>query len=106
MQFLINKTKADAVIQTAPTIATASTDLNGHAVRIETFDYGLPMGWAAANQDVRVRVFLNGALLPSWYALQGKILAKARPKWLPKGITIAAWNNTLYDLSNSLKGTT
>lgn len=92
MQLYVDIKKADQVYYTAPTLVTVDYLIKGHPVRLEGFDYGLPMGWASAGQDVRPRVHLDGNVLPPFDAV---VYTNRRPKWLPKGITIAEWNEAL-----------
>ena len=92
MQFMVNRNKALQVFNTAPSLEVVTYQLRGHAVKLESFDYGLPMGWAKAGQDIRFRVYLDGNPLPPFHGL---IWDKFRPAWLPKGITVAAWNDAL-----------
>lgn len=94
MQVFVNERKADQVYYTAPTLVTVDYLIKGHPVRLEGFDYGLPMGWASAGKDVRPRAYIDGTLLPPF---SGMIYSNRRPVWLPKGITIQAWNQALID---------
>lgn len=92
MQIYVNERKADQVYLTAPTLVTVNYMVKGHHVRLEGYDYGLFMGWSSAGKDLRHRAFINGNLLPPFSAL---IYRNRRPPWLPKGITIKAWNGAL-----------
>ena len=92
MQFFVNLNKANQVINTAPTLQVVTYELDGHFIRLETFDYGLPMGWSRAGQDVRARVFLDNIQLPN---LSGLVWDRFRPNWLPKRITVKRWNDAL-----------
>ena len=94
MQIDVNQNKADNVYYNAPTLVTVDYQIKGHPVRLEGFDYGAPMGWASAGKDVRPRTYINGNLLPPF---SGVIYTNRRPVWLPKGITIQAWNQALID---------
>jgi hypothetical protein len=97
MQLFVDQKLARHTFANAPTIDT----IVFHAgvpcvpVRIETFDYGTPMGWgnhpnvASTGGDIRRRVFVDGSLIPMF---KEKILDRKRPAWLPKKIKIAAWN--------------
>ena len=100
MQFFVNIANANQVYCTAPTIDTVWYQIGKYAVRLESFDYGLPMGWASAGKDVRVRVFLENTLLPPFEAL---IWERRRPGWLPKDLTLSAWNAPLLQLMRERK---
>jgi hypothetical protein len=95
MQFFVNINKANQVYHTAPTIETVRYQVGKYAVRLESFDYGLPMGWASAGNDIRARTFIDDALLPPFEAL---IWERRRPGWLPKDITLNAWTAPLLQL--------
>jgi hypothetical protein len=100
MQFFVNENKANQVFHTAPTIETVWYQIGKYAVRLESFDYGLPMGWASAGKDVRVRVFLENTLLPPFHGL---IWSRRRPDWLPKELTVDGWNAPLLQLMRERK---
>lgn len=97
MQVLINMTKADKVISTAPAINKISFAFKRNAVRVELFDYGTPMGWG---NDVRTRVFLNGVALPFG---SEQIHQHKRPIWLPAAATINSWNAVVATAINTIK---
>ena len=92
MQFLIDEDKAHEVFHNAPTLQVVTYELAGHIIKLEKFDYGVPMGWAKHGQDVRARVFIDDIPLPPF---QGLIWDRYRTKWLPKCITVTQWNDAL-----------
>lgn len=98
MQYFVDLNKATQVFNTAPTLQVLTYELDGHFIRIETFDYGLNMGWVASGRvrqghnDIRARAFLDNVRLPQFEAT---IRYRNRPNWLPKGITISKWNDAL-----------
>ena len=88
MQVLINETKANEVIRTAPAISGGDVVCK-HNVRVELFDYGTRMGWG---YDVRVRVFMDDKPLP--FGAE-RIYDRKRPAWLPADMTVDGWNTAV-----------
>ena len=43
VQYYVNRSKAEEVWETAPTIHAIQYDLKGHNVLVEFFDFGYPM---------------------------------------------------------------
>ena len=92
MQFLVNENKANLVFHNAPTLQVVTYQLAGRTIRLESFDYGLLMGWAKEGQDIRARVFIDDTPLPPFHGL---VWDRYRPDWLPKSISVKQWNDTL-----------
>ena len=113
-KYRIDLNLARHVMDTAPTIKTIEGSIKGHDVRLEFFDYGKGMGWDCANWTnpsncIRFRIFLDqkridedlwdGEIMDS-YRKWGDLRIR-RPSWLPKGITIKAWNDFIKRLINT-----
>ena len=110
-KYRIDLNLARHVMDTAPTIKTIEGSIEGHDVRLEFFDYGKGMGWDCANWTnpsncIRFRIFLDqkrvdqdlwdGEIVGSYRQWgDGRI---RRPSWLPKGVTIKAWNEAIKNL--------
>ena len=102
-KYRIDLNLARHVMDTAPTIKTIEGSIEGHDVRLEFFDYGKGMGW---DNDFRFRIFLDqkridqdlwdGEIIDS-YRQWGDLRIR-RPSWLPKGVTIKAWNEAIKNL--------
>ena len=98
MQIYVNQQLAQHTFIHAPTIKTTTFTVADVPVRIETFDYGTPMGWGdhanvvRKGGDIRRRVFVDGNLIPRF---SEQIRERKRPAWLPKKISITAWNQLM-----------
>ena len=98
MQIFVNQKLARHTFTNAPTIKTTTFSVADVPVQIETFDYGTPMGWGdhanvvRTGGDIRRRVFVDGNLIPMF---REQIRERKRPAWLPKKISITAWNQHL-----------
>jgi len=119
-KYRIDLNLARHVMDTAPTIKTIEGSIEGHDVRLEFFDYGAGMGWYCADPTnpnynlwrhhcIRFRIFLDqkridqdlwdGEIMDS-YRQWGDLRIR-RPSWLPKGMTIKAWNDFIKRLINT-----
>lgn len=96
MQIKINRDYAYHVMATAPTTKTVEGSIEGHHIGVCFFDYGVAMGWGDFGDDVRSRVYLDGARVDH---LGISTISNRRPSWLPKGVTIKAWNETIENLT-------
>jgi hypothetical protein len=92
----VDQQKAKQVYRTAPALFHCRTMIDGgYRLEIEWFDYGHPMGWAEPKHDVRLRLTLDGALLPIGAE---HIVHGYRAAWLPKSMSIKRWNELLKHL--------
>ena len=105
MQLFVDQQLAKHTFTNAPTIKTIKFTVADVPVRIETFDYGTPMGWGNDTNvvrkggDLRHRVFVDGNLVPMF---SERIVGRKRPAWLPKKITIYKWNQILELITGGL----
>ena len=101
MQIFVDRDLAQETFANAPTLKRITFNMTDVPIRIETFDYGTPMGWGDyGDGDIRRRVFVDGNLVPMFSEI---IVKRKRPTWLPKKITIDKWNQTLELITEEFK---
>ena len=104
MKFRIDLGFASHVFDTAPTIKTVKGSIKGHDLCLEFFDYGTPMGWGnhtnviASGGDIRMRIYFDGQRIERGL-YEGQVIDHRRPSWLPKALTIKAWNDFIKTLT-------
>ena len=101
VQYYVNRSKAEEVWETAPTIHAIQYDLKGHNVLVEFFDFGYPMWgekFSPKGTDIRERFFFDGARVGlDAYKSSGRYAPNGRYSWLPKNITRKLWNEKLLE---------
>ena len=97
VQYYLNRSKAEEVWETAPTIHAIQYDLKGHNVLVEFFDYGYPMWgemFSPKGTDIRERFFFDGVRVELDISAR---TPSGRYSWLPKNITRKLWNEKLLE---------
>ena len=97
VQYYVNVSKGNEVMETAPTIHAIQYDLKGHNVLVEFFDYGYPMWgemFSPKGTDIRERFFFDGVRVELDISAR---TPSGRYSWLPKNITRKLWNEKLLE---------